>query len=296
MTRTKRYQTWSFIVLLVLFTPASWARHGGGAARQAAVFQDEVEQMVDVFETFRDNHPYRRSHRLNAIENQLDRLNGVAARLARSVRNGRLRRARQHKDAARRIVRNTSNNLNAVNVSRHVRRQWRKVKSALHQIRVGGYRSEYMDDDYLNSDHLDGDYQDGGSIVRNHPYILDDDDDTAGSVTVHPQPAANIGGLVDQIEDLSERVKNTFRKTSKRKQSWEKTLDGQLSAFDQLANQLRDRWKSQHTASAIRATVNALSQKSSSIHAIISRYPVNSRVKSYWRNLKSQLDQLNASI
>ncbi len=286
MKQLKHYYFFIITIALMALSPASQARYGG-RVYSAAEFQQEVEQMVDVYESFRDNHPYRHNRRLNTIENQLDRLSGVAIRLTRNLRNGRLRRARVHKADARRIVRNTSRNLNAVNVSHRVRQQWRRVKNALNRVHIGG-AGNYYGDNLVDDDE---------GIVGHGNYILDEDgDDEVIIAQPRPHASGNITGMVDQIEDLSERVKNTFRKTSKRRQSWEKTLDGQLSAFDQLANQLRDRWKSQHSASSIRATVNALVQKSASIHGIIARYPVNASVKSYWLRLKSQLDGLNGAI
>ena len=285
MKPLKHYYVFIISIALMALSPASQARYGG-RAYSAAEFQQEVEQMVDVYEGFRDNHPYRHNRRLNTIQNQLDRLSGVAIRLTRNLRHGRLRRARIHKADARRIVRNTSRNLNAVNVSHRVRQQWRRVKNALNRVHIGG-AGNYYGDNFVDDD---------GGFIGYGDHLLDDDADEVAIAQPRPHASGNITGMVDQIEDLSERVKNTFRKTSKRRQSWEKTLDGQLSAFDQLANQLRDRWKSQRSASGIRATVKALVQKSASIHGIITRYPVNASVKNYWLRLKSQLDGLNGAI
>ena len=299
MKQNKPYQRLVGLLLLILFSTTSWARHGGDAYGQALNYQDEVEQMVETYQDFLDRHPYRQNRKLRVIEAQLDRLNGAAIKLARNLRKGHRRRARVNLVTSRRIARNTSVNLNAVRTTRPVRAQWRRVVNALNRIRLRGSVQEYGG----GIQEYDGGYLPGGGVIPGlGGYALgdshadDDEDDERGTIQVQAQPSASITGLVDQVEDLSERVKNTFRKTSRRKQSWEKTLDGQLSGFDQLANQLRDRWKSQHTASSIRATVNALTQKSVGIHGIISRYPVNAQVKSYWLGLKSQLDQLRQSI
>ena len=310
MKQNKRYQQFVAVLLLGLLSTASWARHGGGEVYQrSVVYQDEVEQMVETYQDFLDRHPYRQNRKLRAIEGQLDRLNGSAIKLARNLRKGHWQQARANLTRSRRIASNTSDNLNAVRVTRPVRAQWRRVVNALNRIRLrervqehGGGIQEY-DGGYLPGGGVIPGLGAGGGIIPGlGGYALgngqgdDDEDDSREVVPVQPQPSGNITGLVDQIEDLSERVKNTFRKTSKRRQSWEKTLDGQLSGFDQLANQLRDRWKSRHTATSIRATVNALKQKSVSIHGIISRYPVNARVRSHWLNLKSRLDQLDGMI
>ncbi|RTZ60389.1 MAG: hypothetical protein DSZ32_03705 [Gammaproteobacteria bacterium] len=303
MQSNNRYSQFIVMFLLILLSPASWARHGAGEAyQQSAVYQDEVEQMVETYQDFLDRHPYRQNRKLRVIEAQLDRLNGAAIKLARNLRKGHQRRARVNLDTSRRIARNTSMNLNAIRVTRPVRAQWRRVVNALNRIRLREGELEYGSGYLPGGGVIPGLGAGGGIIPGLGGYALgngrgdDDGDDSREVVPVQPQSSGSITGLVDQIEDLSERVKNTFRKTSKRRQSWEKTLDGQLSGFDQLANQLRDRWKSRHTATSIRATVNALKQKSVSIHGIISRYPVNARVRSHWLNLKSRLDQLDGMI
>lgn len=282
------HQKFLVMALLILLSPASWARHGGQVHEQALTFQEEVEQMQYVYQDFLDERPYRHNRKLKRIDNKLERLDAVAAKLARSLAKGRRHKAREHLADARRIARRTGTILNTVRITPDVRHQWRRVKRALNRIQLpvaagfaGHHYIEEVEDDEVIGLHN----------PRHHEYVNEDD-----VIEVNPRPSADLTALVDQIEDLSERVKNTFRKTSKRKQSWEKTLDGQLSAFDQLANQLRDRWKSSHSTSGIRSTVSSLKQQSRGIHGIITRYPVNARVKANWLNLKSQLDQLAGSL
>ena len=102
------------------------------------------------------------------------------------------------------------------------------------------------------------------------------------------------GRHVDQVEDLSERVKNSFRSMLQKRpkmanKDWTNRLDGQLSSFDQSANKLRDTYKAGANWKPVLAAMKRQAQR---VDRFMQKQSLSGPVSKQWRQLKAHLEQI----
>lgn len=102
------------------------------------------------------------------------------------------------------------------------------------------------------------------------------------------------GKHVDQVEDLSERVKNSFRSMLQKRpkmanKEWANRLNGQLSSFDQNANKLRDTYKAGANWKPVLAAMKRQAQR---VDRFMQKQSLSGPVSKQWRQLKAHLEQI----
>lgn len=101
------------------------------------------------------------------------------------------------------------------------------------------------------------------------------------------------GMHIDQVEDLSERVKNAFRDLTSRDSDmrarpWAERLDGMFSRFDNKANRLRDKYKAQ---SNWQPELVAMKKQAVRIDRVMQKRDLQD-ADAYWNQLKNHLEQI----
>jgi len=144
----------------------------------------------------------------------------------------------------------------------------------------------------------------GGGQVTTRPDRNDDrkssndklgnDDGFEHSEVSAAKNGPNTGMHIDQVEDLSERVKNAYRELAGRRKDmrdkeWTERMDGLLSAFDQNANKLRDGFKS---GSNWKPVLVAMKRQAQRVDRFLEVRQVGGGLRPDWNKLKQHLEKI----
>lgn len=183
--------------------------------------------------------------------------------------------------------------MHRADVHRKVRRGWSRTYHAYQRV------VETVDGTHVTQPYH-GDERDGYRPGHAFGYHNDYDDDRRGGHKPRPRQhdgRNHDGGVnvaaANQVEDLSERVKNEFRAHVRRHGDlkhahWARRLDGLLSQFDQHANQLQraaNQGYGQNPA-------NALQRQARAIGHLIAERPVGPNTRRLWHRLRDNLYSL----
>jgi|GEM_PF-5428993 len=160
---------------------------------------------------------------------------------------------------------------------------WRDVHSSIKAIDAslarGGNRS------ITQSDRSDGNNDRGQGK---------NDDAFEHSEVSAAKNGPSTGMHIDQVEDLSERVKNAYRELTNRRKDmrdkeWTQRMDGLLSAFDQNANKLRDGYKA---GSNWKPVLVAMKRQAQRVDRFLEVRQVGGGLRPDWNKLKQHLEKI----
>lgn len=297
-------------------------RHGYGTHRPVyRDFAKAAEKLEESSDRFRDEvrelRRHRHGNRARALADEAHRFENLSDRLRDIARdNDRYPRKRRHllgelRDSSARI-----DYLVAAYTKRSsLIRDWRRARTHLVNVHSSlridvsdygkgfgnGYGHAYGGNGHyapFYPNRFDGGYNEGGV---DKPAYGHRPDKRPGKRPKHnhtkPRTHRNVVWASDQVEDASERTKNAYRHHIHAKRisnhGWAKRLNGEFSAFDQVANRLRASVQSRGTAP--RSLYNELQNRRARIDGLMAGKPVGPVTRQHWATVVNALGTLGNS-
>jgi len=185
---------------------------------------------------------------------------------------------------------------------KRVNRRWRATREELVGLnqalgvvpRRGGYGTSGFNQGHGSHNAVQGWTNGSGRHENYGSYKPGKHNGRSGNLTA-------VRGATDTIEDESERTKNAFREHRRRNSGlrsarWSSLLDGELSAFDQAANQLRDQVRRNADLRRGSNVVRELRNRASRIDDLMAGQFVGDTTRHHWNRVRAALARLNNGI
>lgn len=301
------------------YTSARPNRHGYGTHRP--VYRDfarAAEKLEESSDRFRDEvrelRRHRHGNRARALGEEAHRFENLADRLRDIARdNDRYPRKRRQllgelRDSSARIdylVGDYTKRRGLIRDWRRARTHLGNVHSSLridpHSYGDGSYGQAYSGNNHyapFYPNRFDGGYNEGGADKRVHGHKGNKQHTNRPKHNnKKPRTHRNVVWASDQVEDASERTKNAYRHHIKANRisnhGWAKRLNGELSAFDQVANKLRASVQSR--GNAPRSVYNELQNRRARIDGLMAGKPVGPATRQHWATVVNALGTLGNS-